>query len=178
MSAMVRSRCSLRSGSRAYSAAWLYAAALLCSFSLLVKASYGLASALLLFAYGLYASYERRKPALLLLTGAAFLASVHLIWFLLNGGIAGFYRYLEASYHFSQRYSSAMSYHQPINWIVLGLWYAAFVAVHDWMYRQHTRFFRLTEEQFDAIHYGGMAALKLAVIVFNLAPYLALRIVG
>ena len=73
---------------------------------------------------------------------------------------------------------AALGWCTIINWIILGLWYFLFVVAHDWMYRQHTRYFRLTVEQFDALHYGGMAFLKLAVILFNLSPYLALRIVG
>jgi hypothetical protein len=33
-------------------------------------------------------------------------------------------------------------------------------------------------EQFDAIHYAGMTVFKLGIILFNLVPYIALRIVG
>ena len=32
--------------------------------------------------------------------------------------------------------------------------------------------------QFDAVHYGGLASFKLTLLVFNLVPYLALRIVA
>ena len=32
--------------------------------------------------------------------------------------------------------------------------------------------------QFDAIHYAGMTVFKLGIILFNLVPYIALRIVG
>jgi hypothetical protein len=63
-----------------------------------------------------------------------------------------------------------------INASLLSLWVLAFVWIHDWMYRLHSRWFRLTPERFDAIHYGGMALFKMAVMLFNLVPYLALRL--
>jgi len=49
---------------------------------------------------------------------------------------------------------------------------------HDWMYRMHSKWFNIPVEKFDAIHYSGMAIFKIAILVFNLVPYLALRIVG
>jgi hypothetical protein len=33
------------------------------------------------------------------------------------------------------------------------------------------------DEQFDAVHYAGMALLKVGIILFNLAPYVALRMI-
>jgi len=48
---------------------------------------------------------------------------------------------------------------------------------HDWTWRLHSRWFNLSVERFDAIHYAGIAYFKLTVFVFNLVPYLALRIV-
>lgn len=65
-----------------------------------------------------------------------------------------------------------------INYGLLLLWMLAFVLGHDWMFRLHGRWFRLSREQFDLVHYAGMAALKLGVLLFNLAPWLALLIVA
>jgi len=65
-----------------------------------------------------------------------------------------------------------------INFGLLLWWFAFFTLAHDWLYRLHTRWFKLPEEKFDAIHYAGMAFFKLCIFVFNLVPYLALRIVG
>ena len=65
--------------------------------------------------------------------------------------------------------------------INLGLfiwWFLLFVMAHDWMYRLHGRWFKLSVEKFDALHYAGMALFKIALLMFNLVPYLALRIVG
>jgi hypothetical protein len=38
----------------------------------------------------------------------------------------------------------------------------------------HTRWFKLSVETFDAIHYAGMATYKLGIILLNLVPLLAL----
>ncbi len=63
--------------------------------------------------------------------------------------------------------------------VALLLWWAIFLLfAHDWTYRLHSRWFKISVEQFDAIHYGAMAAFKLGVLIFNLAPYFALRIIG
>ncbi|MEN6360479.1 MAG: DUF6868 family protein, partial [Smithella sp.] len=42
------------------------------------------------------------------------------------------------------------------------------------MYKMHGRWFRLSAETFDAIHYKGMAICKIGIILFNLAPLAAL----
>jgi hypothetical protein len=65
-----------------------------------------------------------------------------------------------------------------MNWIVLAWWLLFFIIAHDWMYRIHSKWFKIPLETFDAIHYGGMGIFKAAILVFNLVPYLALRIVG
>ncbi len=64
-----------------------------------------------------------------------------------------------------------------INFGLLLWWFLFFSLAHDWTYRFHGKWFRLTTEQFDALHYGGMAVFKLGILLFNLVPYLALRIV-
>ena len=64
------------------------------------------------------------------------------------------------------------------NVIVLLVWWLSFVLARDAIHTLHGKWFRLSSEQFDAIHYGGMAAYKGAIILLNLVPYLALRIVG
>ena len=65
-----------------------------------------------------------------------------------------------------------------INYGILLLWFLVFSLAHDWMYRFHGRWFRVSPEQFDAIHYAGIAFYKIGIFLFNLIPYVALRIVG
>lgn len=64
-----------------------------------------------------------------------------------------------------------------INYSFLLWWFSAFTLAHDWMYRLHRRWFDLSVGTFDAIHYGGMGLLKIGILMFNLVPYIALRIV-
>jgi hypothetical protein len=65
-----------------------------------------------------------------------------------------------------------------INIGVLLLWFLGFTLAHDLIYRLHGKWFKLSEETFDAIHYTSMGFFKLCVFLFNIAPYLALRIAG
>lgn len=59
------------------------------------------------------------------------------------------------------------------------LWWALFfMFAHDVVYRLHGKWFKLSAERFDAIHYTGMAFFKITIFVFNIVPYIALRIVG
>ncbi len=61
----------------------------------------------------------------------------------------------------------------------LVLWWALFfLLAHDWLYRFHGRWFKISPEQFDAIHYSGIAFFKVGIFLLNVAPYLALRIIG
>ena len=65
-----------------------------------------------------------------------------------------------------------------INYGVLLLWFACFTLAHDWMQRLHGRWFQLPTAQFDIVHYAAMAVYKVGILLFNLVPYIALRIVG
>ena len=65
-----------------------------------------------------------------------------------------------------------------INIGILLYWWLFVSFAHDWVYRTHCRWFSLSVERFDAIHYAGMALFKLSIILLNLVPYLALRIVA
>jgi hypothetical protein len=51
------------------------------------------------------------------------------------------------------------------------------VSPHQWIYHLWGKWFRLTAEQFDAINFAGIALYKLGILLFNLVPYVALRIV-
>jgi hypothetical protein len=63
-----------------------------------------------------------------------------------------------------------------INYGILMLWFLAFVLAHDWVYLLHGRWFRLSIEQFDMIHYAGMAVYKIGVLLVNVAPLIALHL--
>ncbi len=65
-----------------------------------------------------------------------------------------------------------------INMGLLLWWFAIFTFAHDWVYRVHGKWFKLSVEQFDSIHYAGIAFFKIAIFVFNFVPYIALHIAG
>jgi hypothetical protein len=65
-----------------------------------------------------------------------------------------------------------------INYGILFAWFVAFVFAHGWLFKLHTRWFHLSAERFDSIHYAGMAIYKIGILLFNLAPYVALLVLG
>ena len=65
-----------------------------------------------------------------------------------------------------------------INIGLLFWWFLFFAFAHDWVYRMHNRWYNITVEAFDRIHYAGLMIFKTAVFVFTVVPYFALRIVG
>jgi len=64
-----------------------------------------------------------------------------------------------------------------INYGVLLVWFLVVMFAHDWIYFLHSRWFHLSVEQFDMLHYAGMSVFKIGILLFNLAPYCALHIV-
>jgi len=73
---------------------------------------------------------------------------------------------------------SMLAWCSVINIGLLLWWYLFLLLAHDWVYRMHTKWFDISVDRFDAIHYGGMGLFKIGILLFNLVPYLALRIVG
>jgi len=65
-----------------------------------------------------------------------------------------------------------------INFGILLMWFTTFALAHDWVQGFHGKWFRLSREQFDAIHYAGMAFFKIGIWLFNLVPLLALYIIS
>lgn len=63
-----------------------------------------------------------------------------------------------------------------INFGILMLWFVMFILAHDWIYRLHSKWFKIPVEQFDCIHYAGIVIFKMAIMLFNLVPYIALCI--
>jgi hypothetical protein len=59
---------------------------------------------------------------------------------------------------------------------ILLVWFLAFVFAHEAMLRIHGRWFHLSRDQFDALHYAGMSILKIGIVLFNLAPCVVLYI--
>jgi len=65
-----------------------------------------------------------------------------------------------------------------INYAILLLWFLAFTLAHQWMRRFHGRWFRLSDEQFDSLHYIGMSIYKIGILLFKVVPLVVLWIGG
>ena len=64
-----------------------------------------------------------------------------------------------------------------INMGMLIWWFLFLVLAHDWVYRMHNALYNIPEESFNVIHYAGLIFFKIAIFVFIIIPYIALRIV-
>ena len=65
-----------------------------------------------------------------------------------------------------------------INIGLLLVWWLVFVFCRGWVYRLHSRWWPMDQERFNAIHYQAMAGFKLAMILFNLTPWVALQLMA
>ena len=52
-----------------------------------------------------------------------------------------------------------------LNYLFLIIWLGMIVFAHDWGYRLHSRWFKLSVETFDAINYCGIAAYKIGMFL-------------
>ena len=64
-----------------------------------------------------------------------------------------------------------------INIVFLICWFLFMAMARDWVFRYHNKWFKLSVEAFDTMHYAGMGLYKMGIVLFNLVPYFALRIV-
>ena len=63
-----------------------------------------------------------------------------------------------------------------INFSLLIWWAFLILLASDWTFKMHNRFFAISKDTFHATHYAGMAFFKLLILMFNLVPYIAIRI--
>ncbi len=75
-------------------------------------------------------------------------------------------------------FRDALGWCTIINFGLLLWWFLFFTFAHDWTYRMHSRWYNLTADRFDTLHYTGITFFKIGILFFNLVPYLSLRIVG
>jgi len=63
-----------------------------------------------------------------------------------------------------------------LNYVVLIVWFAVFSLGYEWIYHLHSSWFPMSKENYDVANYLAMATYKILVLVFNLIPYIALRL--
>ncbi len=65
-----------------------------------------------------------------------------------------------------------------INYGLLLWWCLYFMLAQDWMHQVAGAWFHISAEQFDAINFAGILFYKIAIVLFNIVPCIALYIVG
>lgn len=63
-----------------------------------------------------------------------------------------------------------------INYVILLIWFFAFTFAKSWMKKLHRQWFNLSDQNFDAIHYSAMAVYKIGILLLNLVPFIALKL--
>lgn len=65
-----------------------------------------------------------------------------------------------------------------INYGILLIWFVALKYWRDLIYGLHGRWFRISIEQFDMLHYGGMVLYKIGILFFNVVPLISILIIA
>lgn len=65
-----------------------------------------------------------------------------------------------------------------INYAVLLFSTIMIMVVGDWAKAIHSKLFKISKEQLDPIYFNFLGNYKLAIFIFNLAPWLALKIIA
>lgn len=65
-----------------------------------------------------------------------------------------------------------------INYGILLVWFGVFVFAHSWIYSMHSRWFKFSVENFDALNYAGVAIYKIGIMLFNVVPLIAMCIIS
>lgn len=64
------------------------------------------------------------------------------------------------------------------NYGILLLWLVLLSVGRHWMMRVQARWFPISEEKFIVTHYLMYGGYKLAIVIFNLVPFIALSIMN
>lgn len=64
------------------------------------------------------------------------------------------------------------------NVIILAWWSVWIMAAGDFVYKIHTRWFEMPREDFNKLHYFGLAIYKILIILFSAIPLLTLWKIG
>lgn len=65
-----------------------------------------------------------------------------------------------------------------LNYTMLILWFVLHIAAHGFLTRLSQRFFGVSAEKYDSVSLKAMFFFKLGIWLFNISPYLALRIMA
>jgi hypothetical protein len=63
------------------------------------------------------------------------------------------------------------------NLVILFLWWLVLAFGGGWIRRMHGRWFDIGDAEMAAVHYRVLAHFKILWVLFNLTPYLVLRLI-
>lgn len=63
------------------------------------------------------------------------------------------------------------------NYSLIIIWFLLFTCWHDGLFRLHKKWFKISEQLFDAMNYVLMSTYKLAIFIFNLVPCIAISLI-
>ena len=73
--------------------------------------------------------------------------------------------------------TSLLMWCSVINGIVLVLWSSIFMLIPDTVCRLHNRWFSIKKDNYDLLMYAFLGLYKILFLVFNLVPYISLKLV-
>ena len=65
-----------------------------------------------------------------------------------------------------------------INMALLLFSFVMFLACKGWIYKMHSKFFNVSEENLNTAWYSLLGFYKIGVFLFNIVPYIALCILS
>jgi len=65
-----------------------------------------------------------------------------------------------------------------INYGILILSTVILLVCADWVKGMHSKMFNISETSLDTLYFNYLGNYKLAIFIFNLAPYIALKLVS
>ncbi len=74
--------------------------------------------------------------------------------------------------------TSFLGWCSVLNLGLLLLWALFFLVAPDLVYRTQKKFVSISRENFDLVMYSFLGLFKLLVLVLNIVPWIALRIIG
>ncbi len=74
--------------------------------------------------------------------------------------------------------TSFLGWCSVLNIALLLFWSLFFLAAPDLVYRLQKKFVSISRENFDLVMYAFLGLFKLLILVLNVIPWIALRIIG
>ena len=75
------------------------------------------------------------------------------------------------------------TFHNMLQWstlisiVCMFIWLSLITFARNFLFRLYSSKLKISMEQFDVIHYSAITIFKILIVVFNIAPLLALYII-